>query len=405
MFFFERVHPRLSSSLDGLRWVAAGLVVVSHVRSMVLANWPQVASDHATVAMKLLYLLTSFGHQAVILFFVLSGFLVGGSVVNDIRRERFSFPLYLVNRISRLYVVLIPALILGWACDVIGSTWFNASGIYTQAWPQPLWALQFNVVERMTFTIASANVFNLQTIVEPTFGSNGPLWSLANEFWYYLLFPLCLVPWVRGRAWFVRLSCLFLAIVAGVLVYPEILLYGAVWVMGVAIRFIPRPLIPWSSASVVLTAVAMLLCVRLPHWYPGSELFADGILAVFIANLLLTLMHHPHPASALPGGRIHSAIADFSFSLYLLHFPMLVLLCAMSQAWLGIGLSMQPNNWLPLIFMTVVIVMLYVYAWAISLVTERYTSLVRELLTRWFRVDNPRLATTPMEQPTPPTLP
>jgi peptidoglycan/LPS O-acetylase OafA/YrhL len=405
MFFFERVHPRLSSSLDGLRWVAAGLVVVSHVRSMVLANWPQVASDHATVAMKLLYLLTSFGHQAVILFFVLSGFLVGGSVVNDIRRERFSFPLYLVNRISRLYVVLIPALILGWACDVIGSTWFNASGIYTYAWPQPLWALQFNVVERMTFTIASANVFNLQTIVEPTFGSNGPLWSLANEFWYYLLFPLCLIPWVRGRAWFVRLSCLFLAIVAGVLVYPEILLYGAVWVMGVAIRFIPRPLIPWSSASVVLTVVAMLLCVRLPHWYPGSELFADGILAVFIANLLLTLMHHPHPASALPGGRIHSAIADFSFSLYLLHFPMLVLLCAMSQAWLGIGLSMQPNNWLPLIFMTVVIVMLYVYAWAISLVTERYTSLVRELLTRWFRVDNPRLATTPMEQPTPPTLP
>lgn len=405
MFFFERVHPRLSSSLDGLRWVAAGLVVVSHVRNMVLANWPQVASEQATVAMKLLYLLTSFGHQAVILFFVLSGFLVGGSVVNDIRRERFSFPLYLVNRISRLYVVLIPALILGWACDVIGSTWFNASGIYTQAWPQPLWALLFNVVERMTFTIASANVFNLQTIVEPTFGSNGPLWSLANEFWYYLLFPLCLIPWVRGRAWFVRLLCLFLAIVAGILVYPEILLYGAVWVMGVAIRFIPRPLIPWSSASVVLTVVAMLLCVRLPHWYAGSELIADGILAVFIANLLLTLMHHPRPASALPGGRMHSAIADFSFSLYLLHFPMLVLLCAMSQAWLGIGLSMQPNNWLPLIFMTVVIVILYVYAWAISLVTERYTALVRELLTRWFRVENSRQAATPMEQPTPPTLP
>jgi hypothetical protein len=36
------------------------------------------------------------------------------------------------------------------------------------------------------------NAFFLQTIAGPTFGSNGPLWSLAYEWWYYVLFPLVL---------------------------------------------------------------------------------------------------------------------------------------------------------------------------------------------------------------------
>ena len=40
------------------------------------------------------------------------------------------------------------------------------------------------------------NAFFLQTIVGPTFGSNGPLWSLAYEWWYYVLFPLAL-----GAVW------------------------------------------------------------------------------------------------------------------------------------------------------------------------------------------------------------
>jgi len=43
-----------------------------------------------------------------------------------------------------------------------------------------------------------ANVFFLQTITVPVYGSNSPLWSLANEFWYYLLFPLLLLAPQRG---------------------------------------------------------------------------------------------------------------------------------------------------------------------------------------------------------------
>jgi peptidoglycan/LPS O-acetylase OafA/YrhL len=41
-----------------------------------------------------------------------------------------------------------------------------------------------------TATTFVGNLAFLQTIAVPIFGTNGPMWSLANEFWYYLIFPL-----------------------------------------------------------------------------------------------------------------------------------------------------------------------------------------------------------------------
>ena len=50
------------------------------------------------------------------------------------------------------------------------------------------------------------NLVFLQTILVPTYGTNALLWSLANEFWYYMLFPLLAVlihGWYSGirRRW------------------------------------------------------------------------------------------------------------------------------------------------------------------------------------------------------------
>lgn len=398
MYFFERVHPRLSTTLDCLRWIAAGMVVVSHARNMVFAGWSTLADDQHTAVKAAFYLFTAFGHQAVIVFFVLSGFLVGGSVVNDLRRQRFSFARYLVNRVSRLYVVLVPALLLGWCCDLIGSNWFNAQGVYTHAWPQLLWSMDYPVVERLSAGIAVANLFNLQTIFAPTFGSNGPLWSLANEFWYYILFPLCLAPFMRWHSWGVRGALVLIAAAVVVLIHPDILIYGAVWALGVGIRFLPRPLVPWTWASALLALVMVVISARLPHWRDGIELLADGLLALAIGNLLLTLMHHARPDVGLAGGRLHAVLADFSYSLYLLHFPLLVLLCAASQSWFGIGLSMTPSGWLPFAFMALVVVLMYAYAWLTSLVTERHTAAVREVLMRWLRLQ-PAVKATPQAKP------
>ena len=56
------------------------------------------------------YGISNLGHQAVIIFFALSGYLVGGSVINAIRRSEWSWVRYLTQRLVRLWLVLLPAL-------------------------------------------------------------------------------------------------------------------------------------------------------------------------------------------------------------------------------------------------------------------------------------------------------
>ena len=54
---------------------------------------------------------TGFAHQAVVVFFLLSGWLVGGTLLNKYR-DKHSFISYGIDRITRLWIVLIPAFVL-----------------------------------------------------------------------------------------------------------------------------------------------------------------------------------------------------------------------------------------------------------------------------------------------------
>ena len=67
------------------------------------------------------YLITGLGHQAVLVFFVLSGYFVGGSVVDGFQRRRFSWTGYGIARLSRLWTVLLPALLLTLVLDTLGT--------------------------------------------------------------------------------------------------------------------------------------------------------------------------------------------------------------------------------------------------------------------------------------------
>ena len=76
---------------------------------------------------KTFYFLTGLGHQAVMVFFVLSGFLVGGHVYTAVAEGRWSWPDYLIKRLTRLWIVLLPALVLTAIWDRIGITVTDSS--------------------------------------------------------------------------------------------------------------------------------------------------------------------------------------------------------------------------------------------------------------------------------------
>ena len=108
--------------LDMVRAIAALAVVWNHAWNMVAGPMPAGASPW----LHLVYITAGFGLDAVFAFFVVSGFWIGKSVLGRLAGGTWSWHGYLVDRLSRLLVVLVPALVLGgcstcsghacWAC-------------------------------------------------------------------------------------------------------------------------------------------------------------------------------------------------------------------------------------------------------------------------------------------------
>src|SRR5215467_4133776 len=104
--------------LDMLRGIAAFLVLAGHVRSYVFQSYAELGQGDLLV--KAFYFATGLGHQAVIIFFALSGFLVGGRALEDLMTNRFSWSRYFLRRLTRLWIVIIPAMLLTLLFDSIG---------------------------------------------------------------------------------------------------------------------------------------------------------------------------------------------------------------------------------------------------------------------------------------------
>ena len=68
------------------------------------------------------------GDYGVLMFFAISGFLIGGGALEKTRAGDFSFSLYFINRFTRIYIVLLPALLLVWVMDVVGLKSLNGLG-------------------------------------------------------------------------------------------------------------------------------------------------------------------------------------------------------------------------------------------------------------------------------------
>jgi len=131
-----------------------------------------------------------FAHWGVVVFFVLSGFLVGGPVLKlAINKQKFNAKKYLVARVTRIYLVLIPVLIIGNSLDYFGIKAFSQSGVYDEHLLKTMGQSMFTV--NMSIL---GSMLNLQGLFFDGLGTNGPLGTLANEFWYYMTFPLILAP-------------------------------------------------------------------------------------------------------------------------------------------------------------------------------------------------------------------
>jgi peptidoglycan/LPS O-acetylase OafA/YrhL len=328
------------------------------------------------------FLVASLGNQAVIVFFVLSGYLVGGSVLRSVRKGNWSWRAYLLARMSRLYVVLLPALLLGGALDWLGMRAAGTEAVYSGN--SGMHALTINVHGTLTWPILIANGLFLQTIKlpglghhpVPTFGSNGALWSLSYEFWYYLAFPVLVLLLGRSRSWRMRaISCLSL-LAWGWFVGSSIALLGLTWLMGALITFLPAfpARRPWTRRLAIVLALAVFSAGLVLSKLLGS-LSADLVLGLAVTAMIwVTLKCATAP---LPAFYVHAArrAAHSSYTLYLVHLPLLIFLKA------TLHLPRAYPGWHVYLVAAGVLAAILLYAQLIYELFEKNTDRVR----RWIR--------------------
>lgn len=295
-----------------MRLLAALVVLFSHL-------------GHGHLVGGVLWPFTRWGGEAVMAFFVLSGFVIA-HVVDTRQDSWFDFA---VARVARLFSVIVPAMLLTLVLDAAGLS-FNAAA-YTAAG-------QLRAEESAPLNyLLSLVMLNQSWGLNRHFGSNGAYWSIPFEFWYYALFgAFCLL---RGWARWVAIAA------AAVLAGPRILALFPVWLMGVAAyRFRARPPrlpTPVPALGFVLTLAALVLLLLLDVKRPEA-LFAMGLRPdSWSWQCLFGLLVAAHLvfASALRSKRprgLPSALArgiafaaGVSFSLYLFHLPILNFLNAL----------------------------------------------------------------------------
>ena len=157
--------PRnFSIYLDLIRFSAALIVFLGHAAGM---NWTG----------GFLWQLGGYADTCVVVFFVLSGFVI--AYVTDVKEH--SWQLYAASRISRIWSIVIPALILTLFIDTLGVN--VAPELYIN---QPWYGGDHLTLRYVASFFMLHEAWHLKLVP----GINAPFWSLSFEAFYYLTFAI-----------------------------------------------------------------------------------------------------------------------------------------------------------------------------------------------------------------------
>jgi peptidoglycan/LPS O-acetylase OafA/YrhL len=339
--------------LDGLRGLAALYVAVGHARWLLWEGYAEGYKQHperySALAKLLVYGQAAFrwGHEAVIFFFVLSGFVIHLRYATKIAEgDTAPFDLwpYLRRRARRLYPPLVTALLVTFVLDMLGRHLRLPTAFGTTLYP--LINANLSLDHR-----ASTALRNLAFIMDPIFGSDGPLWSLNYEGYFYLIYPAIFL--IARRSWKgATLAMLALCAVGCAPLWPRSLqwLYQVfqlmiVWWFGalLAERFAGRIRVAYSTLSVLVLAPVVL---AFGSWNP---ILHDVIVGLGFAGVLAACFALQQRGRSLRLLARFQPLGNMSYSLYVLHFPILTFMsgCLMKSGdgllpqhfwWLGIGI-------------------------------------------------------------------
>ena len=313
-----------SLTLDLLRAGAAQAVCVGHALNVFMgpgtSNAPRIG---------------------VALFFVLSGFVIAHTLIIRSQQASYDFAEFFTERFARIYTAYLPALLLIALADNLAV----GSGLFID-------------VTTLDWDVFLKNVAMLEgypRINAPTYGSAGQLSSVALEFHIYIFVGAIYFAWLGRKR---RVALIIAAASCGLPLAwlvgypdPDRTLFW-LWIAGFGAYLLASRI--QVGREFAFAAAACFAALWFWHRTPGAEyavsgypLFALSFLALAMATQQTTVITL-HPWLARP---IKFA-ADYSFSLFLIHFTIEKIIAALwfGPTWAGIVTAVAISNLLSIAF-------------------------------------------------------
>lgn len=247
---------------------------------------------------------------SVLVFFIISGFVISYSLSGKSTRKNYKYFDYLVDRSARIYTTFIPALIFVFFIDLFS--------IYLNGELYQYWA----AFDMKTFV---GNLFMLQDfpgLPITSFGSGRPFWTLAIEWWIYLFV---------GAVFFFLAKKRNMALIPALVIFSVVPLYNLVggrgnglflyWIFGSVIYVV------WVSGwlgaiSTRIKALLLLLTVLMASYRVMDTLVEYDPVFAFLVAVAICISIDLAPKLRLPKSFCVSSrfVAGYSYTLYLIHY-------------------------------------------------------------------------------------
>lgn len=334
--------------IDAMRGFAALLVAYFHCRQV---TWVGMGafhqahlslSDPGTIA-AWLTLPVAWGSAGVPIFFVISGYCIHRSgAARLLANPNFTLDArqFWLRRFVRIYPVLLAALLLTFAADSISLTLLPVSHKILDIGPH-------------AFLV---NLFSSQGIAGKTYGSNGALWTLSLEVQFYLLYPLLFAARRRFGFNAVLATVAVINIVSALtLQRHDIIVFTSYWFSWMLGAWIAEVHLRGSTGFRYAYVASALFAVAGCAAFHFGQYGAFQLWACAFACYLVKALGRPVSQAASALIPFFSKLGEFSYSLYLIHLPLFVLLGSLlyrsslqMSIWpsFGFTLAVLPAAWI-----------------------------------------------------------
>lgn len=340
--------------LDLIRFISALLVVMVHVRCEFFMTYSKLNVESQNYFTQVFYFFNSFGYQAVLIFFILSGFLVGGRNIDKALQRKFNIKDYIIDRSVRILLPLLGSLIIVLIIDLISNGHHSIGELL-------------------------GNLLGLQGVIVNDAG--GVFWTLAYEIWFYILIG-SIIHIITNNT-FNKFSILLFTI--SIIIFTQLKTYLLFFLLfGILAYYISK--IKINHRFIFVCAISCIIIGLLINFCGKTnvkdrltfDLVSSETISIIFGILMLLLISQI--VNVKPKGifisinKYASKLSLFSYSLYITHYQ-----CCRIMHIIGVP-QVDYVNATSILYFFIEVIVCIIFAYLFYLVTEKHTSKLKKII-------------------------